>query len=282
MNDENNNGQKGGLERWCPCFLGVCILMLVAVVLVWMSSSLTSMPLFIECLALLAVFVSARLAIGITCWCRKRNDGQSPEHRIKKWLSVIDPWLVGLVVFIVGFVSWTYLVPFLVAVLRQSNGENPWKVDGEANEWGDYSQGLALLALAGLTAGFTYWRGQQAKEQIEKAQKQIKEAQRQARFQSFDSIVQMAVDNSNLGRQVAGWERLRLWCDHVPENPEKEDLEDWITFLEVIRRISRKVSASPNVLIAAHRLTSVHKGIKKEAGDVGNLADLALKKLQGK
>ena len=110
----------------------------------------------------------------------KQNGDQDPENRFRKRLSVIDSWLVGLVVFIVGFVSWTYLVPFLAAVLQQSNGENLWKVHWEANEWGDYSQGLVLLALAGLTAGFTYWRGQQTREQIEKAQRQIEETQRQA------------------------------------------------------------------------------------------------------
>ena len=249
---EKRSGEREG-KRGRPYFVGVGFLSLGIVFAVW---KFPESPFWLG----LVVALLAVLAMAFTYRYREH------EGQVKDWLRLIYSWLVGLSVSGAGILLWDCLV-------------------NESLHQELYVQGLAAISLAGLTAGFTYWRGQQTKEQIEKAQKQIKEAQRQARFQSFDSIVQMAVDNSNLGRQVAGWERLRLWCDNAPKDPKEEDLEDWITFLGVIHRVSEKVSAASNVLIAAHARTPVHKSTKREVESVGKSAKSAfdeLQKLRGK
>ncbi|MDA7982614.1 MAG: hypothetical protein MPJ79_00570 [Alphaproteobacteria bacterium] len=135
------------------------------------------------------------------------------------------PWRVGRWTFGGGFAVWTLLCLTIMP--------------SEA-----YWTGLVLIILSGPATGFTYWRGQQTEKQIrltsaqiKKAQDQIKETQRQARFQSFDRIIEMAADSKNQGRQLAGWKRLERWFTVALEQKTykggRDRLEDWQTFADV-------------------------------------------------
>ncbi|MDA7984227.1 MAG: pentapeptide repeat-containing protein [Alphaproteobacteria bacterium] len=139
-----------------------------------------------------------------TCW-----------QKLIEWCDR-SPRKVGLAVFGIGFVFWTPTVLILSIIFP---AESPVYMRA-------YLQGLALIGLAGPTAGFTYWRGQQAKDQIEKAQGQIEAARRQTSYQSFNDAIQMAVDVESPTRAVAGWKRLERWVDN--DSNDSESLRNYI------------------------------------------------------
>ena len=139
------------------------------------------------------------------------------EGQVKDWLRLIYSWLVGLSVSGAGILLWDWLV-------------------NESLHQELYVQGLAAISVAGLTAGLTYWRGQQTREQIEKAQGQIEAAQRQTRYQSLNDAIQMAVDDENLLRARAGWGLLHLWF-----SDEREGTEDARRYQKMIRNAAHNV-----------------------------------------
>ena len=145
----------------------------------------------------------------------EKRSGEREGKRVRGWPHFCS---VGLLVFVIGFVFWTFS-PWLISITFLSSDLSLklfWNRHSEA-----YLPGLILLGLAGLTAGFTYWRGQQTNQQIKETQRQIKEAQRQTREQSFNNAIQMAVDVRDPARAVAGWRLLLLWLER--EDPEDED-----------------------------------------------------------
>ena len=140
----------------------------------------------------------------------KNNNGQKgwlsrTWNRFKEWWLANLWWEVGLLVFIVGVLVWTSLL--LIGM--------PLKA---------YWPGLVLIGLSGPATGFTYWRGQQTRAQIEKAQRQIDATHQQTRYQSFNDAVQMAVDVESPTRAVAGWKRLERWVDN--ESDDSENLRE--------------------------------------------------------
>ncbi|MDA8004526.1 MAG: pentapeptide repeat-containing protein [Alphaproteobacteria bacterium] len=145
----------------------------------------------------------------------EKRSGEREGKRVRGWPHFCS---VGLLVFVIGFVFWTFS-PWLISITFLSSDLSLklfWNRHSEA-----YLPGLILLGLAGLTAGFTYWRGQQTNQQIKETQRQIKEAQRQTREQSFNNAIQMAVDVRDPARAVAGWWLLLLWLER--EDPADED-----------------------------------------------------------
>ncbi|MDA7983152.1 MAG: pentapeptide repeat-containing protein [Alphaproteobacteria bacterium] len=171
----------------------------------------------------------------------EKRSGEREGKRKREWPYFVG---VGLSVFGGGLALWTSL-PWVMSKIFLSPSLPViifWELNLE-----EYLTGLILLGLAGLTAGFTYWRGQQTREQIEKAQRQVEETQRQAdiaqqqveetqrqtRNQGFNDAVRMTVDRDNLVR-AAGWKLLHLWF-------EREESEDRSRYLEMIRTAAHGV-----------------------------------------
>ncbi|MDA8000543.1 MAG: pentapeptide repeat-containing protein [Alphaproteobacteria bacterium] len=233
MSNQQRGWREGKWKREWPLFWGVGLLasiILFHVFSFWAYQPYKGMPLgmywlgrsvVIVLLAGLAVVVSVRYGQRFTeelktCWRKLKVS----LWRLERWCGR-SPWKVGFTVFSIGLVAWMSLRPI-------------FGVPPEV-----FWTGLVLIMLAGPTAGFTYWRGKQTNRQIGETQRQIKESRRQARFQSFDSIIQMAVDDKNSVRALAGWQRIHMWFSHeqggLGESGDRRDKEDWENFLEIAR-----------------------------------------------
>ena len=278
MSNPKNSGQKGWLSRllfWGVSFSVLVVLLALWIPLPWIASKIPllsdeSIESFRALHSKWLVYVSALIAVMWllvvvavrwqfieklkTCWqqandlcqwlkkqCRRfrsvlKEEREWSPAEIKrlqkdfmasyrwsvKWCRENPWWKVGLTVFATGIVAW-------MAMRFILNFKIPLEV---------YWTGIVLITLAGATAGFTYWRGRQA-------DKQIKETQRQARFQSFDKIIQMAVDNENSARALAGWRRIEMWFSHeqggLEKSEDRRDREDWGKFLEIARHTAQSV-----------------------------------------
>ena len=285
VSNPKNSGQKGWLSRllfWGVSFSVLVVLLALWIPLPWIASKIPllsdeSIESFRALHSKWLVYVSALIAVMWllvvvavrwqfieklkTCWqqandlcqwlkkqCRRfrsvlKEEREWSPAEIKrlqkdfmasyrwsvKWCRENPWWLVGLSVSGIGILLWM------------------WLVDERRLE-DVFLRGLVLIVLAGLTAGFAYWRGQQT-------DKQIKETQRQARFQSFDKIIQMAVDNENSVRALAGWRRIEMWFSNeqggLERSKDKRDIEDWGKFLEIARHTAQSVlDLKPETLAA--------------------------------